>query len=100
MPSLYEGLGLSLQEALFQGCACVASRVGGIPELIEDGVNGLLVPPRDTNALAAGLDRLINDDVLRRTLSERAPMSMLQKGMNAKQMVRRYTVLYQGILGY
>src|SRR5204863_5699795 len=87
MPSLHEGLGLSLQEALFSGCACVGSKVGGIPELIDNGVNGLLVSPGNTEELAATLDRLMSDDALRQRLRARAPSSILEKGMTSGQMV-------------
>lgn len=54
-PSLMEGFGLSILEAAMHGLPIVASRVGGIPELIEDGVSGFLVPPADPAALAAKL---------------------------------------------
>jgi glycosyltransferase involved in cell wall biosynthesis len=99
MPSLREGLGLSLQEALFHGCASVGSRVGGIPELIADGYNGLLVPPDNAEALAAALDRLISNKDLRKTFSARAHLSILEKGMTAAQMTQAYCALYAGILG-
>jgi glycosyltransferase involved in cell wall biosynthesis len=99
MPSLQEGLGLSLQEALFHGCPCVASNVGGIPELIDDGANGLLVSPGNSDELAAALSRLIGDDTLRRTLSESAPSSILEKGMTAKRMTENYLRTYESILG-
>jgi glycosyltransferase involved in cell wall biosynthesis len=98
VPSLHEGLGLSLQEALFHGCACVASNVGGIPELIDDGSNGLLVAPENVGELAAALDRLISDDRLRQRLSARAPLSILEKEMTAEQMVSEYMKLYQSVL--
>jgi glycosyltransferase involved in cell wall biosynthesis len=98
MPSLHEGLGLSLQEALFRGCACVASHVGGIPELIDNGANGLLVSPGNVDELAAALDRLIGDESLRRKRSARAPSSILEKGMTAEQMARQYCALYDKIL--
>jgi glycosyltransferase involved in cell wall biosynthesis len=42
----------------------VATKIGGVPELVEDGVNGLLVPPKDPAALAAALDRVITDGAL------------------------------------
>jgi glycosyltransferase involved in cell wall biosynthesis len=98
MPSLYEGLGLSLQEALYRGCACVASRVGGIQDLIEDGVNGLLVPPGDADALAGALEKLIADSKLRGRFSEAARPSVLEKGMTAPQMVENYLKIYRQIL--
>jgi len=97
MPSLLEGLGLSLQEALFYGCACVGSRVGGIPELIDNGANGLLVSPGNADELAVALDRLISDAALRHRLRARAPSSILEKGMTAEQMVKNYEALYARI---
>jgi glycosyltransferase involved in cell wall biosynthesis len=99
MPSLHEGLGLSLQEALYRGCACVASRAGGIQDLIEDGVNGLLVPPGDADALAGALENLIADSKLRERFSEAARPSIITKGMTAPQMVENYVKLYDSILG-
>jgi glycosyltransferase involved in cell wall biosynthesis len=98
MPSLLEGLGLSLQEALFHGCACIASDVGGIPELIDNGGNGLLVSPGNADELAAALDRLIGNEPLRRRLSARASSSILEKGMTAEGMARQYSTLYREIL--
>ena len=61
LPSYWEGLPVSLIEALSAGKAIVASRVGGNPELVSDGVNGLLVPPGDASALAKALLSLAND---------------------------------------
>ncbi len=70
LPSDYEAFGLVLLEALAQGTGVVASRVGGIPEVVEDGRTGLLVPPADVRALAAALDRLWSDPTLARRLGE------------------------------
>jgi starch synthase len=60
-PSLYEPLGIVNLEAMACGTAVVASRTGGIPEVVIDGVTGLLVPPDDEEALAAALNELIGD---------------------------------------
>jgi alpha-maltose-1-phosphate synthase len=60
-PSVYEPLGIVNLEAMACGTAVVASRVGGIPEVVSDGVTGLLVPPDDPAALAAALNELIRD---------------------------------------
>jgi len=98
MPSLYEGLGLSLQEAQFHGCACVAAAAGGVKDLIQDGDNGLLVPVRQVAPLAAALERLVSDDALRARLAARAPQSVLEKGMTAGQMVLAYENLYGEVL--
>jgi glycosyltransferase involved in cell wall biosynthesis len=54
-PSHLEGLGTSVLDALAMGCPIVSTTAGGIPEMIESGVHGLLVPPRDPAALAAGM---------------------------------------------
>ena len=60
-PSEYEPLGIVNLEAMACGCAVVASNVGGIPEVVADGVTGLLVPPRDEEALATAVNALVRD---------------------------------------
>jgi starch synthase len=60
-PSVYEPLGIVNLEAMACGAAVVASRVGGIPEVVADGETGLLVPPDDPDALAAALSALLRD---------------------------------------
>lgn len=60
-PSRYEGLGLSALEAMGAGLPVVATHVGGVPEVVEDGVSGLLVPPRDPAALAVAVRSLLDD---------------------------------------
>jgi alpha-maltose-1-phosphate synthase len=60
-PSVYEPLGIVNLEAMACGAAVVASRVGGIPEVVADGETGLLVPPDDPGALAAALNELVDD---------------------------------------
>lgn len=94
MPSLFEGLGLSLQEAQFNGCACVASAAGGVVDLLQDGDNGLLVPVKNVQRLANALETLMSDEALRNRLSKRAPESVIEKGMTALQMVSAYEQLY------
>lgn len=69
--STYEGLSHLLIEALMLGLPVVATRAGGNPELVKDGDNGLLVPPGDTEALAAALVRIMGDPVYAASLAER-----------------------------
>jgi glycosyltransferase involved in cell wall biosynthesis len=68
LPSLSEGTPRTLVEARAFGCPVVATRVGGIPSSVTDGVDGLLVPPSDPEALAAAIRRVLDDDALRRRL--------------------------------
>jgi glycosyltransferase involved in cell wall biosynthesis len=98
MPSTYEGLGLSLQEAQFYGCACVGTRCGGVEDLIQDGDNGLLVDVNNPMQLAEALEKLISDPDLRERFSRRAPQSVLEKNMIADKMVEAYEQLYAEIL--
>ena len=67
-----EGMPVSLMEAAACGVPAVATAVGGVPELVEDGVTGLLVPPRDAPALASALERLLVDRSLRTRLGRAA----------------------------
>jgi glycogen(starch) synthase len=72
VPSRYESFGLVSVEAMMHGVAVVASRAGGIPEVVEDGVTGLLVPPGDSEALAAAIGRILDDASLRQAMGKAA----------------------------
>ena len=72
VPSRREGYGMVAREAMAHGRPVVATAVGGLVDAVEDGVTGLLVPPRDTTALRAALERLLADTELRRSLGAAA----------------------------
>jgi glycogen synthase len=72
LPSRYEELGAVLVEALWAGLPVVASRVGGVPEIVRDGETGILVPPGDPRALAAALNRVLGDEALAQRLRANA----------------------------
>jgi glycosyltransferase involved in cell wall biosynthesis len=77
LPSLFEeGMGLVLLEALSRGIPVIASQVGGVPELVEDGVNGFLVPPGDPPSLTAALNRFLDNPPLLRKMGEAARRSV------------------------
>ena len=75
MPSRQEGLGLVLLEAMSTGLPVVGTRVGGIPEMVRSGKNGMLVPADDDSALATALTTLLTDGQARRRLGEGAVQS-------------------------
>ena len=70
LPSRHEPMGIVNLEAMAAGKAVVASRVGGVPELIRDAENGFLVPPDDAPALSEALTRLVQDPALNARLGE------------------------------
>ena len=72
MPSRYEELGTALVEAMACGLPVVGTRTGGIPEVVDEGVTGLLVASGDFTAFAAALDRLLEDPALRETMAAQA----------------------------
>ena len=75
LTSAWENLPHTLLEALATGTPVIATAVGGIPEVVRDGENGLLVPPRDIAAIASAIDRLVHDDALRASLAAAAAPS-------------------------
>jgi glycosyltransferase involved in cell wall biosynthesis len=97
LPSLTEGLPLSLLEAMSQGTAVVASAVGGIPEVITDGSTGLLVPPSDPIRLAAAIERLHSSRELRAELACNA-RTLACTQFSFERMTARYHDLYHQLM--
>ena len=94
MPSRQEGLATVLIEAQAVGVPVVASRVGGLPEAVEDGVNGLLVPPEDPAALAAALSGLIVDPARAEALA-RAGMASAERDFSIAAAADRLEEFYR-----
>jgi glycosyltransferase involved in cell wall biosynthesis len=96
-PSRYEGLGVALLEAMAAGLPVVASRVGGIPETVQAGRTGLLVPAEDPEALAAAITELLRDpDRAARMGAEGRKRVLAEFSMEA--MTDRYERLYQNLI--
>jgi len=97
LSSLWEGLPISLLEAQYFGIACVVTQVGGNPEVVRNGYNGLLVPPRDPDALAHAILRVIQDDTLTNELSIHG-QEMFREKFSIDKMVDSYLELIYGVL--
>ncbi|RKH30517.1 glycosyltransferase family 1 protein [Corallococcus sicarius] len=98
-PTLAEAFGLTVAEAMACGCAVVASRVGGISELIQHGRTGLLVEPGDEAGFAAALECLIDDPVARRQLGEAARQRACE-AFELSKTVRRHVDWCEEAVGY
>lgn len=98
MPSHWEGLPMALLEAMACACPVVASSVGGIPSVIQDGVNGLLVPPSDQEALYHALHRLLVNRELRLNLGRKGEETV-RLYYNAAITAQAYEALYHSTLG-
>jgi glycosyltransferase involved in cell wall biosynthesis len=96
MSSVTEGLGTSLLDAMACSRPIVATRAGGIPEIVEDGVNGLLVPPRDHPALATAIVRALKDGDLRRRMGE-AGFARVRERFTVERMVDKTVDVYRRI---
>ena len=94
LTSAWENLPHTLLEALAAGAPVIATAVGGIPEVVRDGENGLLVPPRDVAEIAAAIDRLVRDEVLRASLAAAAAPSV--EGLAEPRILLR---IVQAIVG-
>jgi glycosyltransferase involved in cell wall biosynthesis len=93
MSSHSEGLGTSILEAQAAGVPVVATRTGGIPEIVADGVNGLLVPPRSPELLADAIIRMLSDDGLRRSCARAGRESV--RGYDYRSMVYKTLEVYR-----
>ena len=94
IPSLHEGIPYAMLEGMAQGLAIVASAVGGIPEVLHDKKNALLVAPRDEDGLARAIRSLYEDAGLRRRLGQNA-LKKVATDLSVGAMADRYLHLYE-----
>jgi glycosyltransferase involved in cell wall biosynthesis len=93
-----ESFCLSILEAMAFACPSVSTNVGGIPEVIDDGVNGLLAPSGDADALARAAEALLADPMKRRALGT-AGQAKARSVFSAAAIVPQYLALYRRVCG-
>lgn len=93
-PSIREGLGIALLEAFASGRACIASRTGGIEDIVTDGLNGILVDVGDPSGIALEAIRLLKDDALRKKLGEEA-LALARSRFTLDSMADKVSKLYK-----
>jgi colanic acid/amylovoran biosynthesis glycosyltransferase len=94
LPSFAEGVPVSLMEAMAMEIPCISTSVAGIPELIESGVQGILVPPADPDLLARAIERLLDDSELRQRLG-RAGRRKIVESYNLSVNVKRLAGIFE-----
>jgi L-malate glycosyltransferase len=96
MSSITEGLGTSLLDAMAGAKPIVATTAGGIPEVVQDGKTGFLVPPRDHHAMAAAIVKLLKDEALGRRMGD-AGLALVRAKFSAERMVQETLRVYQSV---
>lgn len=97
LSSRYEGNPMSVMEAMAAGLPVISTAVGGVPELVEDSISGILVPPEDPMALSQAIQKLVEDPHLLAQMGKRARQTALER-FDACTMTRAYETLYETIL--
>jgi 1,4-alpha-glucan branching enzyme len=96
IPSVSEGFPMVVGEAMALGKAVVASNISGIVDMIEDEKEGLLVPPKDSHALAEAIERLYKDKALRNLLAMNAKEKI--KLFDTKSIAKQWKAYYEGMM--
>ena len=98
LPSLNEGLPMTVLEAMAASKPVVATRVGAIPSVIKDGENGLLVTPKDSVGLRNAIASVLDDPERRRRMGDQAH-AWVSQNYTSEAMALRYREMYEGVLG-
>lgn len=98
LPSMMEGLPLAILEGMSQGLPVIATDVGGIPELVENGRTGLLVPPQDPARLADAISQVCRDAALRQRLGAEARHAV-ESAFSYAEMLGKYEAVYRQAIG-
>lgn len=97
LPSLNEGLPIALLEAQAAKVPVVATRVGAIPDVVKDGVTGILIPPEDPEAIAKSIVRVLSDRKSACNMAQRG-FERVRDNFSAEKMADKYLSLYQELL--
>jgi glycosyltransferase involved in cell wall biosynthesis len=97
LPSLWEGFGIVLIEAMAAGKPCVTTRISSMPEIVQDGRTGLVVPPRDADSLAVALASLLQDPALAARQGA-AGLAVVRERFTLARMIDRYEDVFRACL--
>jgi glycosyltransferase involved in cell wall biosynthesis len=97
LPSLWEGFGLAIAEAMAASLPVVASRVDGIVEVVEDGVTGILVPPKDSKALAEAIRWMVDHPAEAKAMGRKG-RERVERLFSAQRMADEHMSLYESLL--
>jgi glycosyltransferase involved in cell wall biosynthesis len=98
LSSITEGLGTSLLDAMACAKPIVATRAGGIPEVVADGATGVLAPPHDPHALASAIVRLLRDQATRQRMGD-AGLARVRERFTVERMVAETAEVYRAVAG-
>jgi len=97
LPTLHENLGNVFLEAMATKKACIGTRVGGVPEVIENNITGILIPENDTDALSSAILKLYSNKQLRENMGDNGFVRFNEK-FNADKLSRKFCNLYESLL--
>ena len=96
LPTYFEGLPMSLLEGMAYGCACVATEVGGIPQVMTDGEEGMMIAPKDVQDLKRAVSKLMQSQELQRKLGTNA-RKRVEENFEITKSVHRLLEIYKEI---
>ena len=96
LPTYFEGLPMSLLEGMAYGCACVATEVGGIPQVVTDRKDGILIPAKEVESLKEVLKKLLEAPILQEELGKNARKT-LEEGYDINKSMQKLLQVYQSV---
>ena len=97
LPSVAEAFGVVFAEAIYLGTPIVATKIGGIPEIVTEGVDGKLIPPADSDAIAETVADLINNPEKLKSLANSGKQKVIDR-FEFEDMTRKYEAVYEDLI--